>query len=82
MKRAPSFRNSPSQMNPKAEDLWREILKKYADDIYESKSMRDQWRKAKSHFERVCKLRKVAPYVQEETLLNIATRLAKLTRSF
>lgn len=78
MKRAPSYRNHPSAMNPGAEDVWRYVVKHYADDIYESKAMRDQWRKAKSHFERMCASKGIAPY---EPFAALATRIERLARS-
>jgi hypothetical protein len=86
MKRAPSYKNTPSSMNPAALDVWKWVVKHFADDIYESKSMRDQWRKAKSHFERVCTARKISPYVPAETgqtlrLVALASRLERLARS-
>lgn len=80
MKRAPSYKNQPSSMNPAAEEVWRYVVKHYADDIYESKSMRDQWKKAKSHFERMSAQRGVTPYVQSASLLSIAARLERLAR--
>jgi len=77
MKRAPSYKNEPSAINPEAVGLWRLVVKKYADDIYESKSMRDQWRKAKSHFERHCAKQGVVPYA---TLSSLVTRLEQIAR--
>lgn len=78
MKRAPSYKNAPSAMNPAAMDIWKFVVKRYADDIYESKSMRDQWRKAKSHFGRVCAQKGISPY---EPLTGLAVRLERLSRS-
>jgi hypothetical protein len=91
MKRAPSYKNPPSAMNPDAMDVWRHVVKHYADDIYESKAMRDQWRKAKSHFERACSLKGIPPYAllpdgrevaKVTPLVHLATRLERLSRSF
>lgn len=62
MKPAPSYKNPPEYMNPDAQDIWRHAVRRYADDIYESKSLRDQWKKAVSHFTRLCNLRGVQPY--------------------
>lgn len=86
MKRAPSYKNPPSSMNPMAIDVWKWVVKHFADDIYESKSMRDQWRKAKSHFERVCTARGVSPYLGTEDsqtlrLVALASRLERFARS-
>lgn len=78
MKRAPSYKNPPASMNPAAMDIWRYVVKHYADDIYESKSMRDQWKKAKSHFERTCASKSVHPY---EPLTALVLRLERLARS-
>lgn len=95
MKTAPSYKNAPSAINEAAWDVWRWVVKHYADDIYESKSMRDQWRKAKSHFERTCVKRGVPPYAPyapssilrgfvrgaEPSLITLAARLNRLARS-
>jgi len=90
MKRAPSYKNPPAAINEAAMDVWRWVVKHYADDIYESKSMRDQWRKAKSHFERICAKRGVPPYAllpdgrevaRVTPLVALAARLERLARS-
>ena len=90
MKRAPSYKNSPSAIDPAATDIWRWVVKHYADDIYESKSMRDQWRKAKSHFERTCAKKGITPYsllpdgrevARVTPLVALAARLKRLARS-
>lgn len=62
MKPAPSTKNPPSHMNPAAADVWRHVVRRYADEIYEPKTLREQWEKAKSHFHRLCKLRGIQPY--------------------
>lgn len=62
MKPAPSYKNPPEHMNPEARDIWRYTVKRYADDVYQSKNLREQWEKAKSHFTRLCKLKGVTPY--------------------
>lgn len=62
MKPAPSFNNTPEYMNPEAADVWEHVVKRYADDIYESKNLREQWDKAKSHFARLCRLQEIEPY--------------------
>jgi len=76
MKKAPSYKNPPSSMNPDAENIWRSVLRKFSDDIYESKSLIDQWKKAKAHFERSCRKLGVPPY----SLVSLAQRLQQLTR--
>lgn len=76
MKKAPSYKNPPSSLNPSAEGVWKRVLRKFADDIYESKSLTDQWRKAKAHFERACHKEGIPPY----SLLSIARRLQELKR--
>ena len=62
MKSAPSYANTPEYMNPDARDVWRHTVRRYADDIYESKNLREQWETARSHFTRLCRLREVQPY--------------------
>ena len=62
MKPAPSIRNPPSHMNRKASGVWEHVLKRYADEIYEPKTLREQWAKAKNHFVRICGLRGIEPY--------------------
>jgi hypothetical protein len=80
MKRAPSYKNPPAAINEAAMDIWRWVVKHYADDIYESKAMRDQWRKAKSHFERICSTKGIPPYAQEASLMALAARIERLAR--
>ena len=62
MKPAPSIKNPPSHMNPRASGIWKHVVRRYADEIYEPKTLREQWEKAKSHFHRLCNLRGVEPY--------------------
>lgn len=76
MKKAPSYKNPPSSINPEAVELWKDVLRKFADDIYESKSLTDQWKKAKSHFERTCSKKGISPY----SLVSLAKRLRDVTR--
>ena len=78
MKPAPSFKNPPEHMNPDANDIWRHTVSVYADGIYQSKNLREQWEKARSHFERLCKLKGVAPY---NNYHKAAARLERLLRS-
>ena len=77
MKPTPSFRNPPEHMNPEASDIWRHTVSRYADGIYESKNLREQWEKAKSHFERLCKLKGIDPY---NGYHKAAARLGRLLR--
>ena len=78
MKPSPSYRNKPDAMNPAAEEVWRSVVKKFADDIYQSKNLVEQWRAAKNHFERVCAQRKIKPY---DPLLAMVKTLVKISRS-
>ncbi len=88
MKRAPSYKNPPSAINPGALEVWRYVVKHFADDIYESKSMRDQWKKAKSHFERLCRKKDILPYAflsegrKAAHFIALASRVERLSRSF
>ena len=77
MKPAPSLKNLPENIHPDAKDVWAHIVRKYADDIYESKNLREQWEKAKRHFERLCRLREVTPY---DTDRAAAARIDSLLR--
>lgn len=77
MKPSPSYKNTPDAMNPAALYLWKEVIKKFADDIYESKSLVEQWRSAKSHFERACSRNKIKPY---DPLMAMVKRLVVLSR--
>lgn len=80
MKPAPSYKNPPERLNPEAMDLWRRTVRRYADDIYASKNLREQWEKAKSHFERQCRLKGVSPYTNG--FHRAAARLERLIRRF
>jgi len=63
VKNTPSPNNAPARLNPEAESIWRNVCKKYADDIYDAKTVRRQWAKARAHFERICGLKGVSPYL-------------------
>lgn len=77
MKPAPSMNNTPSHMNPEASDIWEHVVKRYADEVYEPKTLREQWEKAKSHFHRLCEMKGVEPYKRYH---QAAARLERLAR--
>ncbi len=78
MKPAPSYKNYPARLNPSAMDVWRHTVKKYADSIYESKDLEEQWKTAKNNFERLCKIKGLTPYVDPlEALARRIERIAK-----
>jgi len=78
MKPSPSYKNGPDAMNPAADSVWRWVVKHYSSDIYESKLLVEQWRRAKAHFERICSLKKIEPY---DTLTAMAVRLERIARN-
>ena len=77
MKMAPSTKNPPEYLSRGAEHLWEYTLKHYADDIYEPKTLREQWAKAKGHFHRICSLKGVEPYNKYERAAAALERLAR-----
>jgi len=79
MKPAPSYKNTPSSLNPDAYSVWRYTVKHYADSIYESKDLTTQWTVAKNNFERLCRIRNIAPYANK--LEALANRLAQLAEN-
>lgn len=80
MKPSPSYKNPPDSLNPEAEDIWRYTVKKYADSIYESKDLVEQWKVAKNNFERLCHLKGVSPYLH--TLEALVHRLHNVVENF
>lgn len=77
IKPAPSIKNPPSHMNPEAESVWSHVVRHFADEIYEPKTLRDQWEKAKGHFHRICKLKGIDPYNKYEKAAEALDRLAR-----
>jgi hypothetical protein len=82
MKTAPSLKNPPSAMNPDAQSIWEHVIKKYADHIYDSKALREQWATARRLFERTCKQSDIPPYVEEtDKHIHWANALERIARS-
>lgn len=82
MKTAPSLKNPPSSMNPTALNVWKRVVKKYADQIYDSKALREQWATARRLFERSCRQEGIPPYTEDtDKHTHWANALERIARS-
>lgn len=77
MKTAPSKKNPPSAINPAALEVWDHVCHRFADEIYQSKNLTEQWACAKRRFERACELREIAPYNKIEAWASALERIAR-----
>ena len=77
MKPSPSISNPPDHMNPMASDIWSFVCRRYSSDVYESKTLREQWKTALNHFHRLCSIKRVEPYLKYS---KASTRLSKVIR--
>jgi hypothetical protein len=59
---SPGKFNFPSGMNQQASHIWIHVLSRYADLIFSSGEISDQWSRAFKMFERACQSRGIEPY--------------------
>jgi hypothetical protein len=79
MKQPPSAEVYPSNLNMEALDVWVYVIRKYADLIFGSKSLGNQWFRACRIFEQACKSRNLSPYINNScALYELAAKLRKL----
>jgi hypothetical protein len=75
VRRSPSKQDTPPSINPKALDVWVHVLRRYADLVFSSRDVDDQWARATKMYERACQSRGIDPYTGK----SYSTRIYKIS---
>jgi hypothetical protein len=59
---SPSYINTPDNISKKALPVWKYIIVKYADEIFNSRLVDNQWKTSIYLFEKICKNKGILCY--------------------
>ena len=60
---SPGRDHPPVGINPAAQDVWSDVLRRYSDVIFKGRSIGAEWGTAIQVFERACRARGIRPYL-------------------